>query len=126
MLEGINRIAQSLKALLSFNRSAKNVMWNLLGGVWAGVLIVLATPWYVSRLGLEGYGILGLWLMMQVMMGLLDMGMGATLVREFADSRRERNGLEFKRDLLRTLEICLLGGRCIIGLGPCAGRRMGW
>ncbi len=80
-------------------------MWNLLGGAWVGVLIVVATPWYVSRLGLEGYGILGLWLMMQALMGLLDVGMGATLVREFADLRRDREGLEFKRDLLRTLEI---------------------
>lgn len=81
-------------------------MWNLIGGAWTGILIVLATPWYVSRLGLEGYGILGLWLMMQVMMGLLDAGMGATLIREFADSQRDsNNGLKYKRDLLRTLEV---------------------
>ncbi len=79
-------------------------MWNLFGGAWLGVLVVLATPWYVARLGLEGYGILGLWLMMQVMTGVLDAGMGATLVREFAGSARDRRGLEFKRDLLRTLE----------------------
>lgn len=98
-------MARNLAVLLSSNRSAKNVIWNLTGGAWAGVLIVLTTPRYVSLLGLEGYGILGLWLMMQVMMGLLDIGMGATLVREFADSRRDRNGLTFKRDLLRTLEI---------------------
>ena len=93
-----------LRTLVSSNRPARNVMWNLLGGGWVGILIVLATPWYVARLGLEGYGIVGLWLMMQVLMGLLDMGMGATLVRAFADSRRDRNALEFKRDLLKTME----------------------
>lgn len=105
MLKRIKGMAQTLTVLLSSSRSLKNVMWNLLGGAWVGVLIVISTPWYVSLLGLEGYGILGLWLMMQVMMGLLDIGMGATLVREFADSRQDRNALEFKRDLLRTLEI---------------------
>lgn len=105
MLKRINRMAQSLTVLLSSSRPLKNVMWNLFGGAWVGVLIVISTPWYVSLLGLEGYGILGLWLMMQVMMGLLDIGMGATLVREFADSRQDRDALEFKRDLLRTLEI---------------------
>jgi O-antigen/teichoic acid export membrane protein len=105
MLKRIMGTAQSLIALLSSSRSVKNVLWNLLGGLWTGLLIVIATPWYVSRLGLEGYGILGLWLMMQVMMGLLDIGMGATLVREFADARQDRNGLESKRNLLRTLEI---------------------
>lgn len=94
-----------LQARISSNRAARNVMWNLFGGAWVGVLIVVATPWYVSLLGLEGYAIVGLWFVMQVMMGLLDIGMGAALVREFADSRRDRNGLEFKRNLLRTLEI---------------------
>lgn len=105
MLKIIININKSLAVFRPLNRSAKNVIWNLLGGAWTGVLIVLTTPWYVFRLGLDGYGILGLWLMMQVMMGLLDMGMGPTLVREFANSRRDGNGLEFKRDLLKTIEI---------------------
>jgi O-antigen/teichoic acid export membrane protein len=105
MLKKTSGVAHNLIVLFKPNQSAKNVIWNLAGGAWTGVLIVLATPWYVSLLGMEGYAILGLWLMMQVMMGLLDIGMGATLVREFADSRRDRNSLAFKRDLLRTLEI---------------------
>ncbi|BDU75289.1 lipopolysaccharide biosynthesis protein [Mesoterricola sediminis] len=94
----------ALFRLFHSSRSVRNVVWNLVGGLTAGVLIVLATPQYVHRLGLEGYGIVGLWLMMQVLMGLLDMGMGATIVKEFADSREE-GGAETKQDLLRTLEI---------------------
>jgi O-antigen/teichoic acid export membrane protein len=123
MLKKFSDIARNLTALFTSNPSAKNVIWNLAGGAWAGVLIVLATPWYVSLLGLEGYGILGLWLMMQVMMGLLDVGMGATLVREFADSRSDRNGLAFKRDLLRTLEIVywLIAALLVIVLVSLAG-----
>jgi len=103
---------KSLKRLIGiaptafFNsRSARNVAWNVLGGVWAGVLVVLATPVYVSRLGLEGYGIVGLWLVMQVMLGLLDVGMGATVVKAYAGSRPDQEGHAFKRDLLRTLEV---------------------
>jgi O-antigen/teichoic acid export membrane protein len=42
---------------------------------------------------------------MQVMLGLLDIGMGATVVREFADLRVESDGNKYKQDLLRTLEI---------------------
>lgn len=96
----------TFKSLIGLaGQSARNVVWNLGGGIWAGLLIVLVTPWYVSRLGLDGYGVLSLWLMMQVLMGLLDMGMGATLIREFAASRSDASGLEFRRDLLRTLEI---------------------
>ncbi len=105
MIKRIKGNLQLLAAQLPTNRSTKNVIWNLLGGAWTGILILLATPWYVSRLGLEGYGILGIWLMMQVMMGLLDIGMGATLVKELAASGRPSSNLEYKRNLLRTLEI---------------------
>jgi O-antigen/teichoic acid export membrane protein len=95
---------QDYLSQLSSKRSAKNVLWNLMGGIWAGILVVLATPWYVSRIGYEGYGIVGIWLMMQVMMGLLDAGMGATLMREFSDFSRNREYPEYKRNVLRTLE----------------------
>ena len=91
------------------SRSATNVVWNLLGGFWAGVLTVVSTPLYVSRLGLEGYGIVGLWLTMQVMMGLLDAGMSATVVKAFAGSSSDQEGHEYKRDLLRTLELFYWG-----------------
>jgi len=94
-----------LQDRISLNPAKKNVIWNLFGGAWVGVLVVIATPWYVTLLGFEGYAIVGLWSVMQVMMGLLDIGMGAALVREFADSRGDRNDLEFKRNLLKTLEI---------------------
>jgi len=104
MLKRIVAMARSLTSLFRSSRSIKNVIWNMLGGAWAGVLIVLATPYYVNRLGLEGYGIVGLWLMMQVMIGLLDMGMGATLVKEFANVRQNPGDLSPKRDLLKTLE----------------------
>ena len=87
-----------MQDLFSSNRASRNVIWNLIGGAWTGVLIVVATPWYVSILGLEGYAIVGLWFVMQVMMGLFDIGMGAALLREFADSRRDSNDHELKRN----------------------------
>lgn len=108
--------------MLASNRSVRNVLWNLTGGLVAGVLIVGATPQYVRRLGMEGYGIVGLWLMMQVLMGLLDIGMGATLVREFANSGLEHT-LETKRDLLRTMEVIYmsLSLTLVLGLAGAAG-----
>jgi len=100
------------------------VAWNVIGGAWAGVLVVLSTPFYVSRLGLEGYGLVGVWLVMQVMMGLLDVGMGATVVKEFAGSRPHNAGHEFKRDLLRTLEVFYWG--VALALSVALGLTSGW
>lgn len=87
------------------SRTTANVVWNLSSGVWLGALVILATPIFVSRLGLEGYGVVGLWVVMQVMLGLLDAGMGATVIREFAGSGTSQAGQTVRRDLVRTLEV---------------------
>ena len=97
-------ISDRVKRLIN-HRSARNVFWNLLGGLSTGGLVVVATPVYVHKLGLEGYGILSLWLMMQIIMGLLDFGIGATIVKEFASS----SDLNFKRNLLKTVEYIYWG-----------------
>jgi O-antigen/teichoic acid export membrane protein len=85
--------------------NTKNISWNLLGGAWTGLLVMLATPWYVSKLGLDGYGMVALWLMLQMMMGLLDMGIGASLIKGFASAPQGNAGAVIRRDLLRTLEL---------------------
>lgn len=91
-------------ALPSLGRPVRNVAWNLAGGLWAGVLVVLVTPRFVAILGLEGYSLVGLWLMMQVLLGLMDLGLGATLVRGFADAGGDPDSGQRRADLLRTLE----------------------
>ncbi len=89
---------------LTANRTLKNVGANLIGSGWNGLLIILVTPWYVSRLGLEGYGLVAFWMMMQVMLLLGDLGLGAALVKEFATVEGQPGIPERRRDLLRTLE----------------------
>lgn len=99
---------------ISWSRSATNVFWNMLGGVWTGVLVVIATPWYVGRLGLEGYGIVGVWLVLQGMMALLDVGLGVTVVREFASAASDADGRAYRRNILRTLEVLYWGTALIL------------
>ena len=72
------------KGFFKKNSSLKNVFWNLAGGIIAGVSIILITPLYIKLLGVDGYGILSLWLVFQVMLGLFDFGMGPTIVKEFS------------------------------------------
>ena len=102
---------------VSDSRPATNVVWNLLGGLWAGVLVVIATPWYVDRLGIEGYGIVGVWLVLQGMMGLLDVGMGVTVIKAFASASADRDGRAYRRDVLRTLESLYWGTALAFALG---------
>lgn len=103
----------------STHRASRNVVWNLLGGISAGVMVVFATPWYVERLGLEGYGIVGLWLVLQVMMGLLDMGMGVTVVKAFAGASPGAEGTTYRRDLMRTLEALYWSISLVVSVALC-------
>lgn len=89
---------------IKFN-SIQNVFWNFIAGVWLALLIILSTPWYISRLGLELYGVLSIWLVFQAMMSFFDFGLGATIIREFAASKANEAGDFYKQDLLKTTEI---------------------
>jgi O-antigen/teichoic acid export membrane protein len=89
------------KASLKKNSSLKNIFWNLAGGIIAGVSIILITPLYIKLLGVDGYGILSLWLVFQVMLGLFDFGMGPTIVKEFS---KELHDKQYRVDLLKTAE----------------------
>jgi O-antigen/teichoic acid export membrane protein len=83
----------------------KNVSWNLVAAVWMAVMTVLITPIYVSKLGLNLYGIIGIWLVFQSIMNLFDFGLGATLMKEFSTlPPRDGKGISYS-DLLRTIEI---------------------
>lgn len=89
----------------SSSHLARNVGANAASAVWNGLLIVAVTPWYVSLLGFEGYGLIGFWVVMQVVLSLCDLGMGATLVRDYAAANGAPDGPGRRRHLLRTLEV---------------------
>lgn len=95
-------------------KTNKNIFWNLLGGLVSGMVIIFVTPLYLKKLGFDGYGILSFWLTMQVMMGLLDMGIGATLIRKFANPNSDDTQVKYKHDLLRTIEIFYWGVSIIL------------
>lgn len=89
-------------------QTIQNLAWAMVNGVYGGVLIVLCTPLFVSLVGIEGYAIISFWLMMQLLLLVFDMGLGATLVKEFASASSGPNGNRFKLDLLKTFEALLI------------------
>lgn len=62
----------------------KSVLLNLAGGGWNAALILLTTPWYVARLGLEGFGIVAFWQLLFYLALVCDFGLGAACAREFS------------------------------------------
>ncbi|MBA4277229.1 oligosaccharide flippase family protein [Flavobacterium sp.] len=92
------------KNFIKFN-SIQNVFWNFVAGVWLALLIILSTPWYIATLGLELYGVLSIWLVFQALMSFFDFGLGATIIREFAGAKSDKDGDFHKQNLLKTTEI---------------------
>ena len=57
---------------------------NLVGRGWSVVMGLVFIPLYVRYMGIEAYGLVGLFTTLQALFSLLDLGMSAALNREFA------------------------------------------
>ena len=117
-------LSEATPGATSAPRAARNVIWNLAGGASAGVLSVLATPFFVARLGLASYGIVGLWITLQSMLSLLDLGIGPAVIRLIAGASGA-GARERQRDVVRTLEVgYLLVGGALAAIGTMAPRML--
>jgi O-antigen/teichoic acid export membrane protein len=85
----------------------KNVIANYLGQAWTAVMGLMFVPVYIRYLGIESYGLIGVFTMLQAWLTLLDMGMTPTLNREMSRYTAGAHSIQSIRDLLRTMEtIC--------------------
>lgn len=95
----------------------KNLAANFLGQGWSGIIGLAFIPIYIKYLGIEAYGLIGLYALLQAWLGLLDMGMTPILNREMA--RFTGGGYDAKsiRDLLRTIEFIAFSVALLITIG---------
>lgn len=66
-------------------------------------------PLYIKYLGIEAYGLIGLFAVLTAWLSLLDMGMTPTLSREMARFTGGSHSAQSIRDLLRTIEMIAFG-----------------
>lgn len=93
----------------------KNVIANYLGQGWSGLIGLAFVPLYIKYLGIEAYGLIGIFALLQAWLTLLDMGMTPTLNREMARFTAGAHTPQSIRDLLRSLEIVCFGVAALIG-----------
>ena len=80
-----------------------NVIASFLGKFWASLLNLAFIPLYIKLLGVEVYGLVGVYMSLVAFLSLLDMGISATLSRELPRLYGEAGGEE-ARDLVCTFE----------------------
>ncbi len=86
-------------------RLTKNVLANYVGRMWTLILGVAVVPIYLRILGVEGYGLVGVFSALQTVISLFDFGLGTTLNRQLARSSGVTTEELDVRNLTRTLEV---------------------
>ena len=94
----------------------RNLIANYLGSGWSSLMGLVFLPVYIRYLGIEAYGLIGLFASLQVWFGLLDMGLSHTLNREMARFTAGIHTPQSIRNLLKTMEIVYLGVAVLLAL----------
>jgi len=95
----------------------KNLIANYFGVAWSALMSVAFLPFYLHFIGVEGYGLVGFFVMLSASLTILDAGLGSVATREAAayiGSNNERQSEIVL--LLRSIEILLFGVSLITGL----------
>jgi hypothetical protein len=89
-----------------------NLFANFAGSGVAALLQLAFIPFYIKFLGIEAYGLIGFYIMLQAVLQLLDLGLGPTMNREMAQYSVQPDMVREARDFTRTLDI----GYWILGI----------
>lgn len=85
----------------------RNTCANFIGLAYTMIVGVVVLPLYLQYLGDEGFGLVGLFLMLQAWMQIFDLGMSPLLSREVARARGLKAGFLQLQRLLRSLEVIM-------------------
>lgn len=101
----------------------RNLIANYLGQGWNALMSFAFIPLYVNYLGIEAYGLIGFYALMQSWLNLFDLGMTPTLSREMARFRGGALDVRSIRDLLRSIEwiatiLALVVGSSVVLASP--------
>jgi O-antigen/teichoic acid export membrane protein len=95
----------------------RNLIANYLGQGWVALMGLAFIPLYIQYLGVEAFGLIGLFAVLQASLSLLDMGMTPTLSREMARFTGGTHSAQSIRDLLRSIELIALSIAALIAGG---------
>ena len=95
---------------------SKNVVANLIANSWMAAISLVLVPIYIQLLGIEAYGLIGIYTTLTALVTILDFGLTTTLTRETARMSSDLLAFERARSLVRTLEIVYWGIGGLIAL----------
>jgi O-antigen/teichoic acid export membrane protein len=91
----------------------RNIISNLLGGLWVTGLTLVITPLQVNLLGIEAYGLIGFIATLQLVFAVFDLGLSSTLTREIATDQSAN--LMHSVELIRTASTVYWSFAAVVG-----------
>lgn len=98
-----------------------SLLANTLGQISTAAFGLVFTPWYISLLGVEAYGLVAFSMMVQAWMSLLDGGFSQVLARDTARAQAGQLDREAYAAFVRSFEWLLIGISLPLLLGVWAG-----
>lgn len=98
------------------NTLKKNITANLAGSIWQTLMGLIFVPLYINFMGIESWGLIGVFATLQVIFGLLDIGLSSTLNREMARLSVLKSKEQEIRNLVHTLEVIYWGIAIFVGI----------
>jgi O-antigen/teichoic acid export membrane protein len=78
---------------------------NFFGNAWIALVQVAFVPVYIDLLGVEAYGLIGVYVFLQGLLSVLDLGLTPAVSREVARMRAGARPIAKVRGLLRSIEV---------------------
>jgi O-antigen/teichoic acid export membrane protein len=94
-----------------------NVVANILGQLWRGLLNIGVLPIYIHYLGIQSFGLVGIFATLLIALSWLDLGLRPALVREMARFIGGSVGIQEIRDLLHSIALIVLAIAVAIAIG---------
>lgn len=99
----------------------RNVLANYVGQGWSALMALAFVPLYIRHVGIEAYGLIGIYAVLWAWLALLDLGMTPTLNREMARFTAGAHTPRSIRELLRSLELICFGLALVVAAVVWAG-----
>jgi len=93
-----------------------NIIANFAGKTSRGIFNLAFIPIYIKLMGVEVYGLLGIFMSLSALFVVLDMGLSTTLNRELSRLSVIENSAQESRNLVRTFEIVYWAIGIVIGV----------
>lgn len=93
-----------------------NIAANFAGRAWMILMGVAFVPVYIGFLGIEAYGLIGFFLTLQSVFGIMDLGLSLTLNRELACASESDDDDRRVASMVRTVEIFYWTISLVVGL----------